>query len=214
MDNTEELELETSRNLDSNDDNKERQIDHQASLQKADADNLDEKSDYKSESFCSDDSYQEESEMTNVTLRSSLSDCSSFRTTTQQRRQIRSNSRIEEDLQSLEDDVKLLRLTEESRLDIRQLRSGRRNMSFSNEEMRKIERENQLLLRKIMSHHKPQVKNVASQSAIGRTSSSAINRRKLQRKIQEDNMMLLRRIQQTKSCALPRTTPGYRMTFI
>ncbi|EFN79669.1 hypothetical protein EAI_13777, partial [Harpegnathos saltator] len=63
------------------------------------------------------------------------------------------------------------------------------NMSFTDEEMRKIERENQLLLRKIMAQQKPQHKVSEERIVQTRISSSAINRRKLQKKIDDDNMV-------------------------
>ncbi|XP_014609840.1 PREDICTED: cilia- and flagella-associated protein 97-like [Polistes canadensis] len=93
-------------------------------------------------------------------------------------------------------------------------RTRRKNMSFTDDEVRKIERENELLLRKIMAQHKPRDK-VLRKGALPKMSSSAINRKRLQKKIEGDNMMLLRRIQQAKPCVISKsTTPGYRMTFI
>lgn len=63
------------------------------------------------------------------------------------------------------------------------------NMSFTDEEMRRIERENELLLRKIMAQQKPRQKILEERVIQSRTSSSAINRRKLQKKIDDDNMV-------------------------
>lgn len=68
-------------------------------------------------------------------------------------------------------------------------RARRRNMSFTNAEMRKIDLENQYLLKKIMAQQKPLNKPMRVQSAQPRLSSSAINRRKLQKKIEEENMV-------------------------
>lgn len=66
----------------------------------------------------------------------------------------------------------------------------RKNMSFSNVEMMRIERDNQLLLRKIMAQQK-NTKIVPVQVNSGRPSSSAINRQRLQRKIEEENMVFI-----------------------
>ncbi|KAI4490345.1 hypothetical protein M0802_010722 [Mischocyttarus mexicanus] len=93
-------------------------------------------------------------------------------------------------------------------------RTKRKNMSFTDDEIRKIEHENELLLRKIMAQHQPRDK-VLRKGVLPKTSSSAINRKRLQKKIEGDNMVLLRRIQQAKPCVISKsTTPGFRMTFI
>lgn len=63
------------------------------------------------------------------------------------------------------------------------------NMSFTDEEMRRIERDNEQLLRKIMAQQKPRHKVTEEHIVQSRTSSSAINRRKLQKRIDDDNMV-------------------------
>ncbi|PSN40392.1 hypothetical protein C0J52_18173 [Blattella germanica] len=66
----------------------------------------------------------------------------------------------------------------------------RRNMSFSNDQCRKIERENEILLRKLENLRKPRPK--PSPIVLinrPRLSSSAINRRKQQMKIEHENMV-------------------------
>jgi len=68
-------------------------------------------------------------------------------------------------------------------------RYRRWNMSFTDEEMRKIERENELLLRKIMAQQKPRHKILSEDTVQSRTSSSAINRKKFQKKIENDNVV-------------------------
>ncbi|XP_012279934.1 cilia- and flagella-associated protein 97-like [Orussus abietinus] len=191
-------------------------------------DAIDEESDYDTESFCSDDSFKE-SEVTNVTPRSSLSNCSSLLPTFGSGRTTRDASiglrcmahdrhshsfdDDDDDICLLENDMKYLR-TCDSRLDQRRMQNGRKNMSFTNAQMREIERENQILLRKIMSYQKPINKPVKIKAAQPRASSSEINRRRLQKKIEEGNMMLLRKIQGAKSWALPKNTSGCRPTML
>lgn len=162
----------------------------------------DDKSDYGAESFCSDGSFKG-SEITNVTARSSMSGCSSLfnfigdkyekrRTSVIQNRIKGGRYATEEDrgLSTPESEMKNFGEEETLVMDRRHLtRSGRRNMSFTNDELRKIERENQLLLRKIMSHQKPPVKTSKPINGPPRTSSSAINRKRQQQKIEEDNMV-------------------------
>lgn len=75
---------------------------------------------------------------------------------------------------------------------VRRIRSAvmpphRKNMSFTNNEVMKIERDNELLLRKIMSQQK--VKRGKVPATPQKLSSSAINRKKSQKKIEEDNMV-------------------------
>ncbi|XP_063979874.1 cilia- and flagella-associated protein 97-like [Diachasmimorpha longicaudata] len=78
----------------------------------------------------------------------------------------------------------------------------RKNMSFSNMEMVKIERENQCLLRKIMAQQR-QKKSVFTTAVVPvRLASSAINRKRMQRRIDEDNITILRKIQGAKSSSL------------
>ncbi|XP_048511516.1 cilia- and flagella-associated protein 97 [Athalia rosae] len=181
----------------------------------------DRKFDYETESFYSYDSYKG-SEMTNVTPRSSLSECSSLLHSAGMKYAGQKLNMIDgrnignqhknidgEELSLLAHEMKCLREKRQAVMpESQRTPNGRRNMSFSNEELRKIEKDNQLLLKKIMSHQKPQVRTTKPVSGPPRTSSSAINRRKQQKKIEEDNMMLLRRIQSAKSCAIPRGTPS------
>lgn len=67
----------------------------------------------------------------------------------------------------------------------------RKNMSFTDEELRKIEWENQLLLRKIMAQQKPKEKILCENVPQPRISSSAINRKKLQKKIESENIVCI-----------------------
>lgn len=98
---------------------------------------------------------------------------------------------------------------------LRQTRVRRKNMSFTDEQVRRIERENQLLLRKIMAQQKQRDKIFQENVPRTKASSSAINRKKFQRQIEYDNMLLLQRIQQTKSCVMNTAAkPGCRLTFI
>nr|XP_031846991.1 cilia- and flagella-associated protein 97-like [Nomia melanderi] len=91
----------------------------------------------------------------------------------------------------------------------------RKNMSFTDEELRKIEWENQILLRKIMAQQKPKEKILYENVPQPRISSSAINRKKLQKKIESENILLLQRLQQTKSRLMHTTKkPGCRQTIL
>lgn len=64
-------------------------------------------------------------------------------------------------------------------------------MSFTDEEIRKIEWENQILLRKIMAQQKPKEKVFYENIPPSRISSSAINRKKLQKKIENENIVCI-----------------------
>jgi hypothetical protein len=68
-------------------------------------------------------------------------------------------------------------------------RLGRKNMTFSNEQYWKIERENKILLRKLENLRKVHPKQPSSTTSQPRLSSSALNRRKQQAKIDHDNMV-------------------------
>ncbi|CAL7945294.1 unnamed protein product [Xylocopa violacea] len=104
---------------------------------------------------------------------------------------------------------------DDNTIEIKQVRSRRRNMSFTDEEMRKIEWENQILLRKIMAQQKPKEKILRENALPSRISSSAINRKKLQKKIENENILLLQRIQQTKSRVMNNMTKsGCRHTIL
>ncbi|XP_014475776.1 PREDICTED: uncharacterized protein LOC106745044 [Dinoponera quadriceps] len=94
-------------------------------------------------------------------------------------------------------------------------RSRRWNMSFTDEQMRRIERENELLLRKIMAQQKPRHQVLGERVVQSRISSSAINRKRLQKKIDDDNMLLVKRIQQAKSCVLTNASKmSSRLNFL
>lgn len=66
----------------------------------------------------------------------------------------------------------------------------RKNMSFTNDELMRIERHNKILLNRILAQQRApsKVRNPPSSPQI-RQSSSAINRQKFQRKIDEDNLV-------------------------
>jgi len=68
-------------------------------------------------------------------------------------------------------------------------RQGRKNMSFSNEQYWKIERENKILLRKLEHLQKAHPKLPSSTASQPRLPSSALNRRKQQARIEHDNMV-------------------------
>lgn len=155
---------------------------------------LDDESVYTGESFCSDGSCDE---VTNVTS-GSLNSSSLIRVTNLQLSQSSkeqedgiSGSRGKNDHHEsylLNDE--LPRVATADRDKFAKLRKCRRwNMSFTDEEMRKIERENELLLRKIMAQQKPRHKIFGEGTIQSRTSSSAINRKKLQKKIENDNVV-------------------------
>ncbi|XP_069679432.1 cilia- and flagella-associated protein 97-like [Periplaneta americana] len=73
----------------------------------------------------------------------------------------------------------------------------RKNMSFTNEECRKIKRENEILIKKLEGLSKLRPKQTVAVNQ-PRLSSSAINRRKQQAQIERDNMILLKKIEQAK----------------
>ncbi|KAK2580316.1 hypothetical protein KPH14_012553 [Odynerus spinipes] len=177
---------------------------------------------YTNESFCSDDSCDESEETTSQYLISGS--CSLFvddnkcelneelENLDDQQEQMSCNKNNNENI-NLEGNARILH-NNEKYVGSGKARIRRRNMTFTDEEVRKIERDNELLLRRIMAQHQPRDK-VLKEGALPRMSSSAINRKRLQKKIEGDNMLLLRRIQQAKPCVIPKsTTPGYRMTFI
>lgn len=137
---------------------------------------------YSDESLCSDDDISQDSdEVTNVTRRSSMSSM-----TSQDNDKSTNPSRSESKI-STNQGRSCSSLNNQSC----DQRANRRNMSFTNLEMMRIERENQYLLRKIMAQQRP-VKSIQLQTtANNRLSSSAINRKKLQRRIEEENMVSL-----------------------
>lgn len=152
---------------------------------------------YTGESFCSD-----ESEVTKVTSESLVNDSLSLPYTAHLRHggnikstdtevPATSNSlelRLQNDeFDSVSDEPPSVIITDRF---VKPRRCRRWNMSFTDEEMRRIERENELLLRKIMAQQKSRHKVLEERIVQSRTSSSAINRRKLQKRIDDDNMVI------------------------
>jgi len=159
-------------------------------------DTSDDESVYIGESFCSDESC-DESEVTNVTS-GSLNTSSLIHITdlplsqNSKEQEIRVSESWKDNCQdeSYLSSDELPRATTADRDRFTKSRKCKRwNMSFTDEEMRKIERENELLLRKIMAQQKPRHKILGEDTVQSRTSSSAINRKKLQKKIENDNMV-------------------------
>lgn len=72
---------------------------------------------------------------------------------------------------------------------------GRKNMSFSNEEVRRIDRENQILLQKIMTAH---TASKRKSGPVHKASNSSATRKREEEKIRRENMILLRKIQEAK----------------
>lgn len=72
---------------------------------------------------------------------------------------------------------------------------GRKNMSFTNEEVRRIDRENQILLQKIMTAH---TASKRKSGPVHKPSNSSITRKREEDKIRRENMILLRKIQEAK----------------
>lgn len=74
---------------------------------------------------------------------------------------------------------------------------GRKNMSFSNEEVQRIDRENQRLLKRILAQqNRPRPK--FDSRTHSRLPPSAINRQRQQRQIEVENLALLKRIESAK----------------
>ncbi|XP_047434452.1 cilia- and flagella-associated protein 97 [Mugil cephalus] len=91
---------------------------------------------------------------------------------------------------------------------------NRKNYSFTNDEVRRIDRENQRLLREL-SRVSPGPRprsavgmktHVASNSSLIRLSHSALNRQREQQRIERDNMAFLKRLESVKP------TPGMKRT--
>lgn len=151
----------------------------------------DDESAYTGESFYSDESC-DESEITNVTLES-LKSLSLLHSADPQHS---SNESEEVGINEWKDDFENESYSLNDRPSRATTASGfakpkrcrRWNMSFTDEEMRKIGRENELLLRKIMAQQRPRHK-IVDERVQSRVSSSAINRRKMQKKIEDDNMV-------------------------
>ncbi|GAB6021506.1 hypothetical protein CHUAL_004111 [Chamberlinius hualienensis] len=72
----------------------------------------------------------------------------------------------------------------------------RKNMTFSNDEVRRIDMENKFLLRKIIEAQKP--RNVLKKSQTPLVASSTINRMRDFKKIESENLMLLKKLQAVK----------------
>ncbi|GIY52319.1 hypothetical protein CDAR_207831 [Caerostris darwini] len=72
----------------------------------------------------------------------------------------------------------------------------RKNFSFSNEKVRKIDNDNQVLLKKIMAQQNRVKSHNVSAAPI--RSSSAVNRHRHQRQIEMENLALLKRLESTK----------------
>ncbi|XP_076302439.1 LOW QUALITY PROTEIN: uncharacterized protein LOC143220722 [Lasioglossum baleicum] len=183
-------------------------------------DTADEDSVYSNDSFCSDESC-DESEGTNVTSRS-INDSHFSPQITNCKYNQEENKNEEEKSENIIQNNEITNsvgckgsLSEDDSIGIKQIKNRRKNMSFTDEELRKIEWENQLLLKKIMAQQKPKEKILHENVQLSRMSSSAINRKKLQKKIENENILLLQRIQQTKSRVMNNMTkPGCRQTIL
>ncbi|KAG6796558.1 cilia- and flagella-associated protein 97 [Apis mellifera caucasica] len=185
------------------------------------ADTIDEDSIYSNDSFCSDESC-DESEETNGTLRSlndsHFSPHPQISTRKFSHEEIKNEQEKSENITQNNEIINSIgrsSISEDNSIGIKQVKNKRKNMSFTDEEIRKIEWENQILLRKIMAQQKPKEKVFYENIPPSRISSSAINRKKLQKKIENENILLLQRIQQTKSRVMNNMTkPGCRQTIL
>lgn len=71
-----------------------------------------------------------------------------------------------------------------------ELTIGRKNMTFTNDQLRQIDRENDRLLKRIMSYSKPRSKPLSTvHNYQSKKSSAAINRAKQQKQIDHDNFV-------------------------
>ncbi|XP_013141161.1 PREDICTED: cilia- and flagella-associated protein 97-like [Papilio polytes] len=77
------------------------------------------------------------------------------------------------------------------------------NMSFTNERLREIERHNHILLNKILSARNSRKSSIPprEQPARNPVPAAAVHRKLQQKKIDHDNMILLKKIQRAKSSA-------------
>jgi len=150
---------------------------------------------YTDESFCTDES-GDDSEVTSITLGSlkslSLLHVGDFHHSP--KKEEIQDTEINKEKDDFQDESCMLNSNELPHTTTtnefaKSRRCRRWNMSFTDEEMRKIGRENELLLRKIMAQQRPRHKIIDERTAHPRLSSSAINRRKLQKKIEDDNMV-------------------------
>lgn len=77
--------------------------------------------------------------------------------------------------------------------------SRRKNMTFTNEQMRQIDRENDRLLKRIMSYSKPRSKPLCTVNDYqSKKTSAAINRTKQQKQIEHDNFILWKKIRNVR----------------
>ncbi|CAD1472097.1 unnamed protein product, partial [Heterotrigona itama] len=155
---------------------------------------VDEDSIYSNDSFCSDES-DDESERTDTTSRSLVNESrlspGIATCACNQKDGKRGEERFEDIVQRNEiTDSACYRssISEDYSVKIRQTKNRRKNMSFTDEEIRKIEWENQILLRKIMAQQKSKEKILRENIRPTRISSSAINRKRLQKKIENENI--------------------------
>lgn len=85
----------------------------------------------------------------------------------------------------------------------------RKNYSFTNDEVQRIDRENQRLLRQLSSSSRPgsasgQKHRVTSNTPLNRLPHSALNRQREQQRIERENLAFLRRLESVKP------TPGMK----
>ncbi|KAL3235870.1 hypothetical protein MRX96_022378 [Rhipicephalus microplus] len=126
---------------------------------------------------------------------------------TQKRRRLRERSAWEPkhhqrepvDLQLLVDAIRRLEAhqCEQSRARKEAPVKGRKNMSFSNEEVQRIDRENQRLLKRILAQQNRPRPKFDSRTP-SRLAPSAINRQRQQRQIEVENLALLKKIESAK----------------
>ncbi|KAK9497103.1 hypothetical protein O3M35_004480 [Rhynocoris fuscipes] len=74
----------------------------------------------------------------------------------------------------------------------------RKNLTFSNQELRKIARENEILLKKIL-YPKLKSTNLCKNDTKTLKASATVNRIKMQNEIYRENQVLLKKIQDAKS---------------
>lgn len=149
---------------------------------------------YSNDSFCSDESC-DESEEVNGTSRTINESYSSPQITERKHNEEDGEAKNEQEgrenikaISEITNSARQSSMSEDYTIGTKQIRR-RRNMSFTDEEMRKIDWENQILLRKIMAQQKPKEKFLRENASLPRISSSAINRKKLQKKIENENMV-------------------------
>lgn len=103
------------------------------------------------------------------------------------------------DLQLLVDAIRRLEAhqCEQSRARKEAPVKGRKNMSFSNEEVQRIDRENQRLFKRILAQQNRPRPKFDSRTP-SRLAPSAINRQRQQRQIEVENLALLKKIESAK----------------